>query len=164
MADSDEKLPNSAAKAKAKAKLGPVLLDTDMMEPPTASDDDGIHMAGSSSGSGKEVDVGPIGAATSRSRTEVIEGVQVRVRAAYNKHGRSHAEPWIVQPCPIHGHTCTKSRSVMIDRDVLGEHAVDCYLGCWLEAALDPDVEDHAGHEPSLGDMEKYGRKRGFIS
>ena len=61
---------------------------------------DGIQLLGSGSES-EPVPVPPV-SRHSLWRIQIVEGIEVRVRLAYNRNGRSFNDRWLVFPCPIH--------------------------------------------------------------
>ena len=95
--------------------------------------------------------------------TVEVEGFSIRVRPAYRHNGRSHAARWLVSSCPLHGGVCSKGRSVLMDAPLFGERGTLLYMGAWLRAGLDQDAHTHNSHEPTIEDMEEYGRSHGLL-
>ena len=84
-----------------------------------------------------------------------VEGVQLIKMAGRDERGhRHHGRLKVV--CPVHGSSCSKSRSVKMLTDELGNRAALYFLGDWLQAAFDKDEEDHCSFKPSLADMQAY--------
>ena len=94
-----------------------------------------------------------------------IEGIRIHVRREYFSGGGRQSERWSVTKCPIHGSACTKSRSVVEDMGGFGANGVRIFLGAWLLKAMDSDItyENHADENPTVEQMEAYGRSRGLL-
>ena len=93
----------------------------------------------------------------------VIDGINVRRKRAFEKYGRAEAARYFVDPCPLHGPECTKSRSVQMGSSAFGVHAPRVYIGCWLEKAVGNTAEWHKAYVPSMAEMRNYAVRKNLI-
>ena len=84
-----------------------------------------------------------------------LEGVRLLKLSGRDELGaRYHGRLKVV--CPVHGHSCHKSRSVKLLQNELGDRAALYFLGVWLQKALDMDEHHHFRFQPRLPDMQAY--------
>ena len=96
-----------------------------------------------------------------------VEGILLKYKKEQNKKGRKERPRLYINQCPIHGNACTKSRSMYKDRPRFGAIGCQLFLGAWLAAeemkGRAYDCEQHSAYDPTIEDMEAYGRSRGLL-
>jgi len=92
----------------------------------------------------------------------VLEGVRLLKRKDKHDSGWSYFDRLAVS-CPNPEHVrCSRSRSVVLQMDVVGRNAPPFFLGVWLQAAWLTEVE-HRAYMLDIGSMRLYQDAAGFF-
>ena len=97
-------------------------------------------------------------------RIEMVDGIRITVKPAFDKNQRHEAARWECRVCSIHGECCKVGRSVNKNRIHFGRLAPRLFVGAWLEAAMEMSALEHTVFKPDVEQMQAYGEKHGIIA